>query len=151
MNYQLETSNFLIVQVKAISLICCLGLLAFYGTFHSPFHYDDAHAIVENPHIKDLVKFQEKVGIQNIFNRSVLLLSFAINQHFGELEVFGYHLINILIHILTSILWFFLVKDFLFIEPIEKRPFNKNLPLICSSIHLLNPLNIQAVTYISSR
>jgi len=128
-----------------------MGLLAFYGTLHSPFHYDDLHAIVENPHIKDLGKFQEKVGIQNVFNRSVLLLSFSINQHFGELEVFGYHLINILIHILTSILWFFLVKKLLCIEPIEKRFLKENLPLLCSSIHLLNPLNIQAVTYISSR
>ena len=151
MNYQSEKSNFLTIQVKAICLICFMGLLAFYGTLHSPFHYDDVHAIVENPHIKDLGNFQEKVGIQNIFNRSVLLLSFAINQHFGETEVFGYHLINILIHILTSILCFFLTKEFLYIEPIEKRAFKKNLPLISSSIHLLNPLNIQAVAYISSR
>jgi len=128
-----------------------MGLLAFYGTLHSPFHYDDLHAIVENPHIKDLGKFQEKVGLQNVFNRSVLLLSFSINQHFGKLEVFGYHLINILIHILTSILWFFLVKKLLRIEPIEKRFLKGNLPLLCSAIHLLNPLNIQAVTYISSR
>ena len=65
-------------------MICCMGVLAFYGTLHSPFHYDDAHAIVENPYIKDLGKFQEKVGIQNIFNRSVLLLSFAINQNIGK-------------------------------------------------------------------
>ncbi|MED5353044.1 MAG: tetratricopeptide repeat protein [Nitrospinota bacterium] len=151
MNCQSGKSNFLTIQIKAICLICFMGLIAFSGTLHSPFHYDDEHAIVENPHIKDLSKFQEKVGIQNIFNRSVLLLSFAINQHFGEFEVFGYHLVNILIHILTSILWFFLIKEFLLIESIKKISFKKNLPLICSSIHLLNPLNIQAVTYISSR
>ena len=151
MNCQSGKSNFLTIQIKAICLICFMGLIAFSGTLHSPFHYDDVHAIVENPHIKDLSKFQEKVGIQNIFNRSVLLLSFAINQHFGEFEVFGYHLVNILIHILTSILWFFLIKELLLIESIKKISFKKNLPLICSSIHLLNPLNIQAVTYISSR
>lgn len=151
MNHSRKNSSFLTIQIKAICFICCMGLLAFYGTLHSPFHYDDAHAIVENPHIKDLSKFQEKVGIQNIFNRSALLLSFAINQHFGELEVFGYHLVNILIHILTSIIWFFLVKEFLRIEPNAKGSLKKNLPLICSTIHLVNPLNIQAVTYISSR
>ena len=127
MNYRSEIPNFLTLQIKVICLICFMGLLAFYGTLHSPFHYDDTHAIVENPHIKDLGKFQEKVGIQNVFNRSALLLSFAINQHFGELEVFGYHLINILIHILTSIIWFFLVQEFLRIEPIEKRAFKKKL------------------------
>ena len=138
-------------QVKAIFFLCCMGLLAFYGTLHSPFHYDDAHAIVENPHIKDLSKFQEKVGIQNIFNRSALLFSFAVNQHIGEMKVFGYHLVNILIHILSAILWFFLVKDFLSIEPLKKRPQLKTLPLVCSIIHLINPLNVQAVTYLSSR
>ena len=135
MNYRSENSNFLTRQIKATCLICFMGLLAFYGTLHSPFHYDDLHAIVENPHIKDLGKFQEKVGIQNVFNRSVLLLSFSLNQYFGELEVFGYHLINILIHILTSILWFFLVKKLLRIEPIEKRFLKGNLPLLCSAIH----------------
>jgi protein O-mannosyl-transferase len=138
-------------QIKAILFLCCMGLLVFYGTLHSPFHYDDTHAIVENPHIKDLSKFQEKVGIQNIFNRSVLLLSFAVNQHIGEIEVFGYHLVNILIHILSAILWFFLVKEFLCIEPFKKRSLLKTLPLVCSFIHLANPLNVQAVTYLSSR
>jgi len=138
-------------QIKAIFFLCCMGLLAFYGTLHSPFHYDDAHAIVENPHIKDLSKFQEKVGIQNIFNRSALLLSFAVNQHLGDMEVFGYHLVNILIHILSVILWFFLVKEFLYIESFKNRYALKNLPLVCSIIHLVNPLNVQAITYISSR
>ena len=138
-------------QVKAIFFLCCMGLLAFYGTLHSPFHYDDAHAIVENPHIKDLSKFQEKVGIQNVFNRSALLLSFAVNQHLGGMEVFGYHLVNILIHILSAILWFFLVKEFLGIEAFTNRSQLKTLPIVCSIIHLVNPLNVQAVTYISSR
>jgi len=151
MSYSSQNSSLFLNQIKALCFISCMGLLAFYGTLHSPFHYDDAHAIVENPYIKDLSQFQEKVGIQNIFNRSVLLLSFAINQHIGELEVFGYHLVNILIHILSSIVWFFLVRDFLRIEP-SSKPFLKNkLPLVCSLIHLLNPLNIQAVTYLSSR
>ena len=140
-----------ISQVKATLFLCCMGLLVFYGTLHSPFHYDDTHAIVENPHIKDLSKFQEKVGIQNIFNRSTLLFSFAVNQHLGEMKVFGYHLVNILIHILCAILWFFLVREFLHIEPFKNRSLLKTLPLVCSIIHLANPLNVQAVTYISSR
>ena len=112
MNYHSTNSDSISTQIKAFFLICCIGVLTLYGTLHSPFHYDDTHAIIENPYIKDLGNFQETVGIQNIFNRSVLLLSFAINQNIGKLEVFGYHLLNILIHILNTILWFFLVKEF---------------------------------------
>ena len=151
MNYHPKNFYPATPQIKAIFFLCCMGLLVFYGTLHSPFHYDDAHAIVESPHIKDLSKFQERVGIQNVFNRSVLLLSFAINQHLGEMKVFGYHLVNILIHILNSILWFFLVKGFLYIEPSKNRLLLKKLPLVCSIIHLVNPINVQAVTYLSSR
>ncbi len=147
----LQTSNSITYQLKVVLFLSCLGLLAFYGTLHSPFHYDDAHAIVENPYIKNLSDFQETVGIQNIFNRSVLLFSFALNQHIGELEVFGFHLANILIHILTAIVWYFLVREFIQIEASEKRHLLKKLPLVCSAIHLVNPLSVQTVTYISSR
>ena len=61
MNCHSTNSDSISNQIKAFFLICCMGVLAFYGTLHSPFHYDDAHAIVENQYIKDLGKFQEKV------------------------------------------------------------------------------------------
>lgn len=136
-------------QVKPLIVLTCMGLLAFWGTFHSPFLYDDAHAIVENPYIQQLDGFQKNVGIENIFNRSVLLLTFAVNREIGELEVFGYHLVNILIHILTGLVWYFLVRELLLLEPNRQRL--TRLPLICASIHLLNPLTVETVTYISSR
>ena len=136
-------------QVKSLIVLTCMGILAFWATFHSPFLYDDAHAIVENPYIQQLDGFQKNVGIENIFNRSVLLLTFAINREIGGLEVFGYHLVNILIHILTGLVWYFLVRELLLLEPDRQRL--KRLPLICASIHLLNPLTVETVSYISTR
>ncbi len=145
----IKTTDIVGRQVKSIIVLILMGLLAFWATFHSPFLYDDAHAIVENPYIQHLDNFQKNVGIENIFNRSVLLLTFAVNQEIGGLEVFGYHLINILIHILTGLVWYFLVRELLFLEPDQQRL--KCLPLICASIHLLNPLTVETITYISSR
>ena len=136
-------------QVKSLIVLTCMGILAFWATFHSPFLYDDTHAIVENPYIQQLDGFQKNVGIENIFNRSVLLLTFAINREIGGLEVFGYHLANILIHILTGLVWYFLVRELLLLEPDRHRL--KRLPLICASIHLLNPLTVETVSYISTR
>ena len=115
-------------QVKSLIVLTCMGILAFWATFHSPFLYDDAHAIVENPYIQQLDGFQKNVGIENIFNRSVLLLTFAINREIGGLEVFGYHLANILIHILTGLVWYFLVRELLLLEPDRQRL--NHLPLV---------------------
>ncbi len=136
-------------QFRSILILICMGLLAFWGTFHSPFLYDDAHAIIENPKIQHLNEFQENIGITDVFNRSVLFLTFAVNRNIGGLDVFGYHLFNILIHILTGLVWYFLVRELLLLEPTNKRL--NHLPLVCASIHLFNPLAVQTVTYISSR
>ena len=136
-------------QLKAVTILTCMGLLAFWATFYSPFLYDDAHAIVENPYIQHLSDFQKNVGIGNIFNRSVLLLTFSVNREIGGLDVFGYHLTNILVHILTGLVWYFLVSELLLFEPPRHRL--KRLPVICASIHLVNPLTVETVTYISSR
>ena len=136
-------------QLRSILILICMGLLAFWGTFHSPFLYDDAHAIVENPKIQHLNEFQDNIGITNIFNRSVLFLTFAVNRNIGGLDVFGYHLFNILIHILTGLVWYFLVRELLLLEPDRQRL--NHLPLVCAATHLFNPLAVQTVTYISSR
>ncbi len=149
MNFKTAETGSIGYQLKSIMVLTCMGLLAFWATLHSPFLYDDTHAIIESPYIQHLEDFQKTVGIENIFNRSVLLLTFAVNREIGGLDVFGYHLTNILIHILTTVVWYFLVREFLLLESPRYR-FHQ-LPLICATIHLLNPLTVQTVTYISSR
>ncbi|MFQ5443380.1 MAG: tetratricopeptide repeat protein, partial [Nitrospinales bacterium] len=138
-------------QLAALILISVSSTLVYFATLHSPFHYDDAHAIVENPYIEDLSRFQETVGIQNILNRSFLLLSFAVNRELGGLEVFGYHLINILLHTAIGILLFYVTAELLQLEPLERRSGLFKLPLLVSLIHIFNPVAVESVTYLSSR
>jgi protein O-mannosyl-transferase len=149
MNSQTTDRGAIGYQLKSVMVLTCMGLLAYGATFHAPFLYDDAHAIVESSYIQNLQDFQKNVGIENIFNRSVLLLTFAVNRELGGLDVFGYHLANIIIHILTGVIWYFIVRELLLLEPSPHRL--NRLPIICAAIHLLNPLTVETVTYISSR
>ena len=138
-------------RFRALALLCFCAVVVFFATVHSPFLYDDAHSIEDNPHIKDLSKFQQKVGIQNIFNRSVLLLTFSINHALGQADVFGYHLVNIMLHLCVGIILYFLTTELLTLEqPTLASQFQK-LPLVVSLTHLFNPVNVESVTYISSR
>jgi Flp pilus assembly protein TadD len=144
--------NFIFLRnFKALVLLCTCGIVMFFATVHSPFLYDDFHAIEDNPYIKDLSNFQNLVGIQNIFNRSVLLLTFAINNAVGQVDTFGYHLVNITLHLCVGVVLYFLTSQILSLENLTIQPKLKNLPLVVSLIHLINPINVQAVTYISSR
>ena len=138
-------------KLKILMLLCFSGVVVFFATLHSPFLYDDAHAIQDNPYIKDLSGFQKTVGIQNIFNRSILLLTFSINHALGHDNAFGYHLVNITLHICVGIVIYFLGTELLPLERTYLKYQLRKLPLVASLIHLFNPVTVESVTYISSR
>jgi len=138
-------------QIQAISVLSLLGMVSFFGTLKSPFLYDDAHAIVDNPYIRNLWDFQNLVGIENIFNRSVVQLTYAVNRHVGSLDVFGFHLVNIFLHISVGIVLYFLARNLLAIETPEIRSRLAPLPMLAATLHLAHPLTVESVTYLSSR
>jgi tetratricopeptide (TPR) repeat protein len=137
--------------IKTLTLICFCGVILFFATVHSPFLYDDSHAIEDNPYIKNLSQFQQMVGVQNIFNRPILLLTFSVNNALGQLDVFGYHLINIMLHLCVGIVLYFLTMELVTIEKLSLSKIFQRLPLVVSLIHIFNPINIQSITYLSSR
>lgn len=109
--------------------------------------YDDERYVTENPDIKDL----SLDGLKTIFisptvpeeNKPPLsVLSLAINYHFGELNPAGYHLTNLIIHLLNISLVFFLVK---------KLSRNQVLTIFVTAVFALHPSSGEAVAWVSAR
>jgi len=138
-------------HLSSILSLALLATLAFFAGLHSPFLYDDLHAIVDNAYIKDLSQFQTLVGIENIFNRSILQFTFAINYSIGGQSVFGYHLVNTLLHLFSAIVFYFIALELIQLERDENRARLKNLPLFAAALHTVNPVAVEPVLYISSR
>ncbi len=88
----------------AFLLIVLTTLLIYSDTFSFPFHFDDEPNITLNDKLRALTNFWPPSG-----TRYIGVLSFALNYHFGELDVFGYHLVNIAIHIMNGFLVWWLV------------------------------------------
>lgn len=145
----------------ALALIAIVGFLCYSNTFDGSFLYDD-RSITESNSIKDI---SDLGSIKNLpVRRFVTFLSFAVNYHFGELNVFGYHLVNLIIHILTSMLVFWFVG--LIIVNSEKKTrtlapdhskeqsafiYYHLVPLFAALLFVAHPVQTQAVTYISQR
>ena len=134
----------------ALFLITITAFLIYSNTFASPFHFDDEPNIVENYKSRDLSNFWPPSG-----TRYIGFLSFAINYHFGSLNVFGYHLVNIIIHIINSILvWWLVILTFR--TPVMER-INTNpqlryfIAITASLLFVSHPIQTQAVTYIVQR
>jgi protein O-mannosyl-transferase len=86
----------------SIITISCLGIIVYFNTFFSSFHLDDASSIVNNFAIKNI---QNLPGIWNFWpSRFITYLSIAFNYHFNGLNVFGYHLFNLMVHLVSAIL-----------------------------------------------
>jgi len=96
-----------IPSLLAVSLICLLGILVYSNTLHSSWHFDDYHFIYDNPSIEDITDWKAIHYAYDNPARSVPSFTFALNYHFGRYDVFGYHIVNIAIHLITSTLVYF--------------------------------------------
>ena len=90
-----------------ILLMVALGILCYSNTLKSPFVYDDANNILGNPSIRI-----SELSVQNLLKagfggplktRPLAYISLALNYYFNGFAVEGYHMVNIVIHLLTGV------------------------------------------------
>jgi tetratricopeptide (TPR) repeat protein len=146
-----------VVHLLAISV---LGLIAYSNTFNSPFHFDDIGSIVNNPIVKDLGYFSEPEmakGLEfhkSLKKRYVGYLTFALNYGVHGLNVTGYHVVNLLIHIANAFLVYFLILLMFktpFLEISQLRIYSRHIAVITALLFVSHPVQTQAVTYIVQR
>jgi tetratricopeptide (TPR) repeat protein len=130
------------------------GVILTYGhTFDVPFYLDDFSSIQENPVIYNwqgtLAELWQFAAL-----RIVGYLSFAWNYQIHQFQVGGYHLVNILIHLLTGCAAWGLLRGLVRTPVLEGTlsvESKRWLPLLVALIIILHPLQIQAVTYVVQR
>jgi hypothetical protein len=142
----------------AIGLIFGVALLAYSNTFHVPFHFDDRPNITQNPNVQIKVFSWDRIErlIKYTYKESIRVFSyftFALNYYFGGFNVFGYHLVNFLIHIASGIfLYAFLLLTFNLPSLKEKYgSLSYKVALFSSLIFIAHPIQTQSVTYIVQR
>ena len=144
-------------RVWAAAGLLVLAVMAAYGnSFHGPFIFDDANSIVENTSIRQLWSPQVLTAPPEALTavgRPVLNLSLAINYAIGGLNVWGYHAVNLAIHILAALALFGLVRRTLLLPTVSDRfgPASTGLALAVALVWALHPLQTESVTYIIQR
>jgi tetratricopeptide (TPR) repeat protein len=144
-----------------IIITAVLGLLVYSNTFHVPFQWDDKHYFTEkNEIIKDLKYFTEPSKAVNhvlygeFKRRYIGYLSFALNYRLHGFDVFGYHVVNLLIHIFNGILVYILVLlafSTPFLESSRLKGSVKYIALFSGLFFVSHPVQTQAVTYVVQR
>ena len=143
----------------SILLIFCLGILVYSNTFFCSFQFDDVRFIVDNPAIRNIQDWQ---GIWHYFHgRFFTFLSLAFNYHFNGLHVFGYHLFNLVIHLLSAVFIWWLTLLTLSTPAMKDPPAGEAgdkitrhadlIALFAGLVFVSHPVQTEAVTYIWQR
>ncbi|OQY12491.1 MAG: hypothetical protein B6I30_04745, partial [Desulfobacteraceae bacterium 4572_187] len=90
----------------ALMLIAGITLVIYGNTYGVPFVFDGKVQIENKEKIRDINNYMSLKGFKS--QRPLVEFSFAVNYHLGKLNPFGFHLVNILIHLTNGILVYFL-------------------------------------------
>ncbi len=145
-----------------VFLLFIFIITIYSNTLKASWHLDDYPTIVNNKqiHINELSPsalcslFQlSKNDLNYRLSRPLSYLSLALNWYIGNHQVIGYHIVNIIIHILTSgFLYLFLLSALK--TPRFAGRFQgdeSNIALLASVLWAIHPIQTQAITYIIQR
>jgi tetratricopeptide (TPR) repeat protein len=141
----------------AALLIVLAGLAVYQDSFSGPFVLDDLPAISENPTIRQLwplwVPLSPPSNGQTVTGRPFVNLTLAVNYAVDGFDVWGYHAVNLAIHLLAALALFGIARR-TFLQPIPRDRFGPSaLPLafFVALLWVVHPLATESVTYLIQR
>jgi len=137
-------------DLAAVILIFAAVIVCYANSLPGAFIYDDVTIVVNNPLIKSFGKlghvfssgYWAMLGKSAGLYRPLTILSYQIEYSFAGLNPFFYHMDNVLLHFICSVVVYFLLKNF-FID-------NKT-PLFASLLFAVHTVHTEAVNWIVCR
>ena len=133
-------------------LIMVFSVCVIYSNIlEAPFVFDDFHITEARSLRLTNLSFDSIIDRIGGVGRSIPMLTLALNYYFGEFNVIGYHIVNIIIHIMTGILLFFFIKATLALDRSRAPGEIILIAFFAAFLWLVHPLQIQAVTFTIQR
>lgn len=149
-----DQRSFMIIENKkrlvVLALFVVLGLGLYANVvLNGIFIFDDFEYIVSNTFIQDLSNLDLSDP------RQIGYLTFALNYAIGGEDPRGFHLVNVIIHIINAVLVFFLIGLLLRILSGSQREPDRfeqeSVSFLTALIFLVHPVMTMAVSYVSQR
>jgi tetratricopeptide (TPR) repeat protein len=153
-----KKQSFPLKHLLAIGLMVVVAFIAYANTFHVPFQFDDRPNILDNSNIQIKIFTFDRLEqlVRNTYPVTIRIFAyftFALNYYFGRFNVFGYHLVNLLIHIASGVFLYWLLLLTFNLPSLKERYGSVAFPiaLFSSLLFIAHPIQTQSVTYIVQR
>ncbi|MFA5355879.1 MAG: tetratricopeptide repeat protein [Candidatus Omnitrophota bacterium] len=133
-----------------VALIALLGFLVYFNSLSGKFIWDDYCYVKNNSHITSFSYlpglFTEDIGagsgVPSFFYRPFQMVTYMIDYALWGLNEFGYHLINLILHIIVSLCIYWMVTALF-----EQRV----VAFLTSLLFIAHPAHVEAIASISGR
>jgi tetratricopeptide (TPR) repeat protein len=125
------------------------GLVVYANSFSIPFLFDDHFEILRNPDVKKVEPFFSYLTRA----RGIPTWSFALNYRWGGQDVWGWHLLNLTVHLASALVVYALTLTTLQLGSLGGRYRRREhlLAGLTALIFTVHPLQTMAVSYIVQR
>lgn len=131
--------------ITSILFIAVLVFVLYSPSINGSFVYDDNSYINGNFYTQDFSSEGiQKIWSNNIFGNynPITITSLALDYELFGANTTGYHIVNIILHLLTTILILFFVKEL---------TGNYSIGIITSFLFAIHPVHVESVSWISGR
>jgi len=167
---------FLKTHILPVSLLVIVSLALFANTFSNPFIWDDKDLILDHAYIKDpgYIPFLFTPQYWNHYSpsvkgqyRPVRAVTFALDYFLWKENPFGYHLTNVAVHTLNTVLAYFFLfwivssdrsdrngRNSRKEEPQDNAPSWRQLagiPFLAAVLFAAHPIHTESITWIKNR
>ncbi len=131
-----------LTNIKVIIITSIVGFIVFGNMLFNDFVWDDKTFIISNPGVHSVnIPYLFSINLFNdtVYYRPIPALYSAILYSVATVNVFPYHLLQLIIHITCSFFLFLIFSKFI----------KKNISLFLSLIFLVHPMNVESVSFIA--
>lgn len=126
-----------------------LGFVVYLNALPNGFAGDDTDIIVNFPLIRDIKNIPLFFTIQDTladggatgYYRPLGRLVYMLDYHLWGLKPFGYHLVNVVLHLVTVSGWYLVLRRMVGVVPAT----------LAASLFAVAPVNVESVAYITGR
>lgn len=144
-----------LLTALAVALLVIVNAAVYSRSLNVPFIFDDLTSIPENPNIRQLWPPWKSMApppqLGAAGGRPLVGLSLAVNYAIGGLNVRGYHVFNILVHVLAALALWGVVARTLASPRLAGRLGGRAAAFAVALVWSVHPLLTEPVTYVVQR
>ncbi len=130
-----------------VAVLVIITVAVYANSLRGEFVFDDQHVVFQNTALMNVQTFKDVLSI-GASARQLLHFTYALNYYLGATDTLGYHLFNVLLHGINTILVYFIILTATAVENIPQRGY---AAVAGAAIFGVHTVFTGAVSYIAGR